>query len=185
MLDELKLYNAERAAEGEDTIRIGIGLHTGRLRLGTIGEADRMDDTVIGDSVNLAARLEGLTKFYRVQCLLSCDTHDVLDDASAFELRRMDKVPVKGKSQPVDIYELMGAGETQLRGRKLDSQDNFQRAIDLFQAGDFQTAHDLFAAVNAELPEDRAAALYIERCDEYLRHPPDASWDGTLQLDTK
>ena len=81
--------------------------------------------------------------------------------------------------------ELMGAGETQLRGRKLSSGDNFQRGIDLFQTGDFQAARELFAAVSVELPEDRAAALYIKRCDEYLRHPPAPTWDGALDLDTK
>jgi class 3 adenylate cyclase len=185
MLDELKVYNADRVAGGEDAIRIGIGLHTGRLRLGTIGEADRMDGTVIGDSVNLAARLEGLTKFYRVQCLMSRDTLSGVEDAGTFQHRRMDKVTVKGKVQPVDIYEVMGAGETRLRGRKLDAQDQFQEAIDLFQAGDFKSARKLFASVSADLPEDRATALYVERCDEYLRRPPDAGWDGSLRLDSK
>ena len=143
-----------------------------------------MDGTVIGDSVNLAARLEGLTKFYRVQCLISKNTFAQLS-TEAFQIRRMDKVKVKGKAEPVEIFELMGAGETVLRVKKLSSQDRFEQAIDAFQTGRFTEARNLFASVSAEMAEDRAAAMYIERCDRFIANPPPADWDGALQLDTK
>ena len=106
MLEELKEHNREFQSGGADALRVGLGLHTGTLGFGTISECDRMDGTVIGDSVNLAARLEGLTKFYRVQMLISDATYAQLENKDNFTTRRIDKIVVKGKAKPVDIHEV-------------------------------------------------------------------------------
>ena len=104
-LDEL---NAGRKARGQSPVEMGIGLNTGELMLGTVGTADWMDTTVMGDTVNLASRLEGLTREYRVKVLVSEFTYKTLGDSDRFNFRELDLVRVKGKQRPVRIYELAG-----------------------------------------------------------------------------
>lgn len=185
MLMELKDYNLKFEKPGTDALRVGIGVHTGKLRLGTIGERDRMDGTVIGDSVNLAARLEGLTKFYRVQVLISGATYSQLENKQNFTTRKIDKVIVKGKAEPVVIHEVLGAGETSLSDKKLVAQTRFDIALAHFQAREFSEARALFVEISSEIREDHAAAMFVDRCDAYLRDPPPQDWNGALQLDTK
>jgi class 3 adenylate cyclase len=108
MLAILERFNATRRAAGVEPIVIGIGLNTGSLMMGTIGERHRMDGTVISDAVNLAARLESLTKDYRVPLLISQFTVDWLEDPQAYRLRPVDTVVVKGRTQPVAVFEVQG-----------------------------------------------------------------------------
>jgi len=108
MVDTLGRYNDGRRAAGQPPIAIGIGLNTGSLMLGTIGESHRMDGTVISDAVNLASRIESLTKVYKVGVLISQFTHERLADADAYRIRPVDEVTVKGKSRPVRILEVAG-----------------------------------------------------------------------------
>lgn len=108
MFETLERYNEARRQQGGDPVAIGIGLNTGSLMLGTIGEQHRMDGTVISDAVNLASRIESLTKTYKVGILISQFTYERLADASAYDIRLVDTVTVKGKSQPVSIYQVCG-----------------------------------------------------------------------------
>lgn len=119
MLAILKRFNATRLAAGAEPIVIGIGLNTGSLMMGTIGEQHRMDGTVISDAVNLAARLESLTKDYRVALLVSQFTVDRLDDPEAYALRPVDTVVVRGRTQPVAIFEVQ-ARPSSVRQRSTD-----------------------------------------------------------------
>jgi class 3 adenylate cyclase len=106
MLDTLDAFNAERRATGRQPINIGVGINTGTLMMGTIGEKHRMDGTVISDAVNLASRLEGLTKTYHVGVLISQYTLDSLADPKAYDIRAVDVVVVKGKTRPVPVFEV-------------------------------------------------------------------------------
>ena len=119
MLAILERFNATRLAAGAEPIVIGIGLNTGSLMMGTIGEQHRMDGTVISDAVNLAARLESLTKDYRVALLVSQFTVDRLDDPEAYALRPVDTVVVRGRTQPVAIFEVQ-ARPSSVRQRPTD-----------------------------------------------------------------
>ena len=119
MLAILERFNVTRLAAGAEPIVIGIGLNTGSLMMGTIGEQHRMDGTVISDAVNLAARLESLTKDYRVALLVSQFTVDRLDDPEAYALRPVDTVVVRGRTQPVAIFE-MQARPSSVRQRSTD-----------------------------------------------------------------
>ncbi|MBS0546800.1 MAG: HAMP domain-containing protein [Proteobacteria bacterium] len=109
MMETLERYNAGRVAAGQPPIAIGIGLNTGSLMLGTIGESHRMDGTVISDAVNLAARIESLTKVYKVGVLISQFTRERLAAPDAYRIRPVDEVTVKGKTRPVQLFEVAGA----------------------------------------------------------------------------
>jgi class 3 adenylate cyclase/HAMP domain-containing protein len=113
MVETLRRYNDGRRAQGLPPIAIGIGLNTGSLMLGTIGEEHRMDGTVISDAVNLAARVESLTKTYRVGILISQFTHERLADATVYDIRAVDVVTVKGKTHPVALFEVCGRASTE------------------------------------------------------------------------
>jgi len=104
MLETLAAFNAERRLAGQPPIGIGIGINSGSLMLGTIGEKERMEGTVISDAVNLAARVEDLTKTYREPLLISEFTYQQLVDPKAYDIRSVDVVVVKGKTRPVTIY---------------------------------------------------------------------------------
>jgi len=170
----LDALNSERAAEGAATIRVGIGLNTGILTLGVLGDGQRLDVSIIGDAVNLAARVEGLTKNYGVRVAISDTTRAGLD-ADA-RLRLLDRVLVQGKREPTVIYELLEADPPELRARKqsvLAVYVDGQRAAD---AGDFAAASKAFIDVLQTLPEDVTARLWLERVARFLLQGRPAGW---------
>ncbi len=186
MLEALRAYNESRSEEIDASpIRIGIGLHRGTLRLGTVGEADRMDGTVISDAVNLASRMEGLTKFYGVQCLLSESTRVDLNDIDKYPTRFIDTVKVKGKSEAVTIYEAFSGDDHEQVARKLAVQDRFKEAVGLYRVKEFERAAELFRSVLSDLPEDVATRSHLERCERYRQDGTDDDWDGTLSFEIK
>ncbi len=164
MLEVLEGYNQENRASRPDPIRIGIGVHQGKLRLGTVGERNRMDGTVISDAVNLASRIEELTKFYGVQCLVSQTTYYALSEPARYPFRCIDKVKIRGKKEPVTIYEMFGGDSPELQAQKRATQKKFEEAADLYRVKEFAKAAVLFGEVLDASPEDKASRTYIERC---------------------
>jgi class 3 adenylate cyclase len=173
----LSAFNEERNRAGFAPIRCGVGVHRGDLRLGTIGEAERMDTTVIADVVNLASRIEGLTKLYGARVLVSQSVAAELHVPGSFALRDLGTVTAKGKSAPTRVLEVLDADDETLRAAKLANLVEFERALGAFTAGRFGTAHEEFAAISARCPGDAAAAHYSERSRELLDASP-ADWDG-------
>ncbi len=166
MLKQLEEFNARRAAENDDAIRIGIGLHTGEMMLGTVGEERRMQGTVISDAVNLAARLEALTKEYQVPLLISEDTLSGLQNPEAFQTRFIDRVAVKGKSIPVSIYEVFDADPPKARLLKSRTASSITEAFALYDGQkDFRTALQKIDAAIEEFPEDRILLMHRRRCE--------------------
>ncbi|MEI6206857.1 MAG: adenylate/guanylate cyclase domain-containing protein [Desulfuromonadales bacterium] len=175
MLEELKLLNEGFASRKMHTLDIGVGINTGPAVVGNMGADIRFDYTAIGDSVNLASRLEGLNKYYGSHILVSEDTRKQVND-SRFAFREVDRVKVKGKHLPIVMYELMISDR--------DILPHFEKALDMYRAQDFAGAKPLFEELAASR-NDGPSRLYAGRCDEYLAAPPSPDWDGVYVAKNK
>ena len=165
MLESLERFNVERQSTGLDPVSIGVGLNTGSLMLGTIGEKHRMDGTVISDAVNLASRIESLTKVYRVGILISQNTYDRLADPKAYDIRPIDVVVVKGKTQPVTLLEVFELNNPAARSAKARTRDHLLSGVEALVRGDTKTARRYFEDSLALLPGDPAATNLLKSCD--------------------
>jgi class 3 adenylate cyclase len=164
MLETLVAFNARRRSAGLEPIAIGIGLNTGSLMLGTIGEKHRMDGTVISDAVNLASRVESLTKEYRVGLLISQYTYEHLADPAAYDIRPIDVVVVKGKTQPVTIYEVFENDPPAIRTAKGQTRNLLLQGVDALAHRDTTAARRFFEECLAVAPGDPAAANLLKTC---------------------
>ena len=179
MLAQLEVYNIGRARAGYSPVQIGIGLNTGMVLLGTVGGLNRMDSTVISDSVNLASRLEGLTKDYAAPLLISEHTLYALQDPSRYRIRFIDRILVKGKSHPQAVYEVLDADTPQDRAGKLTTLPMFEEAVACYHMRDVWRAQQLFQRCAAIAPNDQATKVYLGRCEEVLASgKPEASGCG-------
>ncbi|MBI3395322.1 MAG: adenylate/guanylate cyclase domain-containing protein, partial [Spirochaetia bacterium] len=184
MLGTLLEYNKGRRAAGYPEIKIGVGINTGSLMLGTIGEENRMEGTVISDAVNLASRLEGLTKIYGATLITSDLTWNMLDK-TGLEHRVLDRVRVKGKRDPVTVVEILNGELEDVRKAKLQSKERYETALRLYGEQDFIGAAGAFQSVITLNPLDKAAGLFLKRCSKLMRSGVPEGWDGIHQLDRK
>lgn len=162
MLEQLNEYNMSRSLPDRPPLQIGIGINTGSLMLGTVGGQNRMDSTVISDAVNLASRVESLTKEYGVSMLITHNTFVQLSDV--YDFRLIDRVTVKGKSRMVTIYEVFTADPPQLRQKKLETKIMFEQALVFYNSDSFVEATRLFSACLQVNPGDKVAQIYMQRC---------------------
>lgn len=183
-LERMNLPTGPEGGTPADSLEIGVGLHTGKLMLGIIGEAERFDGTVISDTVNLASRLESLTKYYHAGILVSGQVMEALGGADFFESRLLDRVQVKGKSLPVEIHEVLVPGLPGY-GEKRACRPGFARALDAYFQGDFPRAEKLFEGLAAECPRDGAIPVYRRRMQYHAAQAPDRPWTGITILDSK
>jgi len=164
MQQQVKSYNNQSQAQGYPSIAIGVGLHTGKLMLGTIGEEQRMESTVISDSVNLASRLEGLTKTYRVGLIISEQTFLNLSDSQKFDIRFLDRTMVKGKRELVGIFEVYDIDPEPLRSFKRQTQTVFEEAVNYYHQQKVTKAQAIFESLWSQNSHDNVVRLYLERC---------------------
>ena len=162
-------YNGHRAKCNYRPLSIGIGIHTGTLMVGVVGTAERMQSTVISDAVNLASRVESLTKAFRVSMAISEETFKKLEDPGSYQYRFVGKVRVKGKSEPVSIFEIFDGVDEKLQRKKLQANRFFEQGMFLYYQKKYSDALQNFRHVMEFLPEDGAAAFYIDNCMAKLR----------------
>ena len=167
MLNILTDYNEHRQSVGYIPIQIGIGINSGSLMLGTVGGQSRMDSTVISDAVNLASRIEGLTKDYGVPLLISQETLERLRNPADYAIRIVDKVQVKGKSKYVVVYEVFDADPAEILSAKLANLPVYNEAMLLCDRKEFREAGKLFEECLRTNPSDRVARIYLKRCRDW------------------
>ncbi|MEG3899292.1 MULTISPECIES: adenylate/guanylate cyclase domain-containing protein [unclassified Microcoleus] len=164
MLHTLAEYNRHRASVGDVPVQIGVGINTGSLMLGIVGGKSRMDGTVISDAVNLASRIENLTKNYGVSLLITQQTFDRLTNPADYAVRVIDKVQVKGKSEWVTVYEVFDADLPEVKAGKLATLQVFTEALSLYNMKSFREAAVFFADCLRQNPGDKVAGIYLDRC---------------------
>ena len=181
MMAELGVLQKKWLAEGRPVLNIGIGINTGEMVVGNMGSQMRFDYTVMGDSVNLGSRLEGINKEYGTNIVISEFTQSSVKDA--LFCRELDSVRVKGKKLPVRIYELIG--------ERASSQDKaafvnlFEEGLAKYKQGLWDEAIAVFRRVLEIRPGDPPSELYIKRCQMLKENPPEGEWDGVFTMTTK
>jgi adenylate cyclase len=176
MRRELRSLNEKWAGEGIAPFKIGVGINHGDVVGGNIGSQEKADPTVIGDAVNLASRLEALTRTYAVDILVGARAAELIRDD--FDLRSVALVQVKGKTQPVEIFTLIGAKNDPTDKEFLERLETYEAAFRKFRERDFARAKILFSQFLEFYPEDALAKVYLERALEYEDQPPDAAWNA-------
>lgn len=185
MIVTLRALNTARAAAGKPPIAIGVGVNTGDAVVGSIGSPKRMEYTAIGDTVNLASRLEAACKVYGVPVLLSEHTVGGLTPGSTTRMREIDLMRVKGKQQAVAIYEALDHHTPETFPNLEETLDHYTRGLTAYRQGDWQPAATHFAAALAANPGDAPSQLYRDRCTHFAAHPPPADWAGIWTLKEK
>jgi adenylate cyclase len=186
MRAELRKLNDGWKAEGRTELGFGIGINHGEAVIGNIGSYEpheRLDPTVIGDSVNLASRLESLTRTYRVDILIGPTAAELVRDE--FHLRSVARVQVKGKTKPVDVFTLIGACHDSNDAQLLKWLESYEEGIEKFRERDFNQAKILFSRFLEFYPDDFLAKKYLDRALEYEQQPPDQAWNAVEVFEKK
>jgi class 3 adenylate cyclase len=182
-IEQHRALGVLNASRGGIALEMGIGLHTGPLTLGVVGSEERLSATVYGDSVNLASRVEGLTRVYGGRILLTDSTRAALSNPERFALRFVDRVRVKGKDQPVGLWECLDALTDDERAARAD-EVSMRTARREYDAGSFAEAERLLREICSRCPQDPLPAAWLMRVTELSAQSP-AHWDGTVRLDKK
>lgn len=181
MQQAIAALNPSLQQQGWPALQIGIGINTGRMTVGDMGSRFRKAYTVMGDSVNLASRLEGITKFYGVGIVVGEATRQAVDDVL---FRELDRVRVKGKLDALAIYEPLGL-VNDLPQQLQQDVASLQQALQDYRARRWDAATTRFEELHDRYPQDRLYQLYLHRIAEFRRAPPSADWDGVHEFDSK
>ena len=183
MLTELRAWNRTRAENGQPPVDIGVGVNTGMIISGNIGSPKRMDYTLIGDGVNLAARLETACKQYHTKILVSDDTRKRLH--GTYRMREVDRVLVVGKTEPVAVHEILDFHDGDSFPNLMDVVSHFAEGLNHYRRANWDAADRAFREALRAHPGDELSQLYVERCELLKRSPPGTDWDGVWRLTSK
>jgi adenylate cyclase len=181
MMVELKTMQKDFESRGWPPVNIGIGLNTGNMNVGNMGSEFRMAYTVLGDSVNLGSRLEGLTKEYGVNIIVSESTKNSVPE---FTFRDLDLVRVKGKNEPVAIFEPIGQ-KTEVDQETESELSDYKQALERFRAQDWDKAEIDFINLNRSHPDRFLYRVYLDRVTYYRSNSPGENWDGVFTHTSK
>jgi adenylate cyclase len=183
MRRRLAEFNQNRRIKSQPQIRIGIGISSGEVVSGNIGSQKRMDYTVIGDGVDISSRLEGVTKEYGCDIILSEYTYGLCREHIV--VRELDRIRVKGKTKPISIYELIGDRHHPLNDQTHEFLSLYEQGRSAYTDMNFQQAIRYFEKAQRLQQDDRAIAVHLERANAYLLSPPPTAWDGVHTMTTK
>ncbi len=181
MVRALAKLNDKWRGEGRPPIAIGVGLNTGPVNVGNMGSDKRLAWTVMGDNVNLASRLEGITKQYQTQIVISEATY--IQIAQQFVCRELDKIKVKGKNQPVNIYELLDVISEKQKYESLLTP--FEHAMTAYRAQEWREAAARFGQLLGIYPDDGPTRVFLQRALEFMESAPEPDWDGVYVMKSK
>ena len=182
---QVEAFNAELHSKGLPPIQVGIGIHTGHMMVGMIGEAMRMQGDAFSDNVNLTSRLEGLTKFYGISMIISEETLLRLQKPVRYQMRYLGKAQVKGREHPISLYEVYEGAPESVQQLRQQTKNDFERGLKLYMTGKFTEAIVCFQAVLLQDPNDKTAALDLERAMAMLNQPGPDNWDGVEVMTSK
>lgn len=178
MQKEIIHYNNHRSNQNYEPIKTGIGIHTGVLMLGTIGEQNRIDATVISDSVNLASRVEALTKLFGAAIIITESVLQEISDKEKIHFRNLGNVKVTGKQKSILIYEILDGCEDDIKNLKIETKEIFENAVYAYIQKELNAAIEGFRQVLQKNPKDKAAKYYYKRAMFHLDHQ-DIEWDSS------
>lgn len=184
VVKKVQEVNTDKGTDSQP-LRIGIGLHTGDLMLGIVGEEERMQGAVVSDNVNLASRIEGLTRVYDSSIVISEVTYQKLENPGKFQIRFLDSVKVKGRVGKVKLYEVYDGDPPEIISRKSDSRECFEKGIDHYYKKQFAEASVEFNMVLEENSQDKAARIYLQRSARYMVDGVPSDWDGAENVHSK
>ncbi len=179
MLDELKNFNMWQLENNRPPFNIGIGINYGQVTVGNIGSEKKMDYTVIGDMVNTASRLEGLTKIYGRSFIISGSVYEKVKDV--FPCQQLDIVAVKGRHQGIPVYSV----QRQLSSQEKDLKQIHSEGMEIYYKRNFKEALNKFWKGQNLFPDDKLFQLYVNRCLKFMETPPPEEWDGVTVMDQK
>jgi len=180
---QITIYNMDRAKANYPLIHLGIGINTGFLMIGTIGSSNRLDTTVIGDTVNLTSRMENLTKIYEADILISDNTYKNLENPDRYYIREIDSIRVKGKERPTVIYEVFDTNPDDQILLKNQYAGELMSAILHYKSQNFFEAMKIILAIEKINPSDRLIQIYKERIRLFMEDPPGEKWDGVFKME--
>ena len=184
-LQQVQQYNIQRLARGYSPIQVGVGINFGHMMVGIVGEIARMQGDAFSDEVNLASRLESLTKFYGVSLVISENVLTHLSHPEQYQIRFLDKVIVKGRQEPISIYEVLDGEIDLVRDLKWQTLPDFEQGLKHYRHQEFTAAQACFKRVLEVNPEDKTAGLYLERVHELIGVCLPQNWSGVWVLHQK
>lgn len=178
-------FNQQLAQRGYPPISVGIGIHTGTMMVGMIGEEMRMQGDAFSDNVNLTSRIEGLNKFYGTSMIISEETLAQLPQNQAFKMRYLGKAQVKGRAAPLGMYEVYDGLLDEEIAAKDATRQAFELGVSLYMQAEFFAAAEKFSQVLQQYPKDATAQLYLSICKDQAGKPKPADWAGAIVMDAK
>ncbi len=169
MLSYIPVYNSHRASFGYAPIRIGVGIHSGPVMLGIIGHERFMQGTAISDAVNLASRLQDLTKEYGVSLIVSDRALFDMEDPNLYDHRFLDRLRLRGKDEPISVYEVFESDDARSKEWKKKTQEEFEKGVSDFHAGRFREALARFDSILETDHPDPPVEIYRRRCNRAIR----------------